>query len=86
MDALHRTQIYLPEEQISLLKLEASKEHSSMSELIRKAIDRFFKNKEKTVNWNRDPLTRTIGKLSLKSADTSVKHDSYLYGQKEKVK
>jgi hypothetical protein len=79
METLHRSQVYLPEEQISLLKIEAKKTHTSVSELIRRAIDRFLTTKNKTINWNKDPLTQTIGKVALKVNDASVKHDDYLY-------
>lgn len=76
---LHRTQIYMQEDQIQKLKQEAQKEHSSVSELIRKAINSFLQTKESSVNWKTDPLSKAIGKIKLNASDSSVNHDKYLY-------
>ena len=84
MSHLHRMQIYLEEDQIRSLKLEAQKAHAAVSELIRKAIDRFLKASEQGVDWRKDPLSKAIGKITLSAADASEKHDQYLYGAKEK--
>lgn len=79
--SLHRTQIYIEEEQIHQLKLEAEKKHLAVSELIRKAISHFLRTKTKKVNWNNDSLTKTIGKVKLSVNNASEKHDIYLYGK-----
>lgn len=81
MNNLHRTQIYIGENQMHQLKLEAGKEHIAVSELIRRAIEFFFKTKEKRVNWERDPLAKAVGKIKLAVSNASVDHDHYLYGQ-----
>ena len=81
MGNLHRAQIYIGEDQMHQLKLEAERERLAVSELIRRAIDRFLKTKAKNINWDSDPLTKAIGKIKLTVSDASVNHDHYLYGR-----
>jgi len=76
-----RTQIYLEQEQIHLIKSASHKEGVPMSVLIRRAIDQFL-NKDKNRKWANDPLSKNVGKISLKSKSASVDHDHYLYGVK----
>ena len=80
MRHLHRAQIYIGEDQIKNLKMEAQKSRLAVSELIRMAIDRFLQSKDKSANWNKDSLTKSIGKIKLSTNDASAKHDDYLYG------
>lgn len=82
MGNLHRTQIYIEEEQMRQLKLEAGREHLAISELIRRAIRRLLETKTRSVDWNRDPLTKTIGRIKLTVTNASVDHDHYLYGKR----
>ncbi len=84
MGNLHRTQIYIEEEQIRQLKLEAEKEHLAVSELIRRAIGRFLKIKARSVNWDSDPLAKAVGKIKLRGTNISVDHDHYLYGERKR--
>jgi len=84
MSTLHRMQVYLEEEQIKRLKLISKKERLPMAVLIRRAISRFLKTKEKSINWDRDPLTLAVGKIKLNVSDASINHDHYLYGEKER--
>ncbi len=81
MSNLHRTQIYIEEEQMRQLKFEAERECLAISELIRRAIQQLLETKAKSVNWNSDPLTKAIGKIKLAVTDASVNHDHYLYGR-----
>ena len=81
MSNLHRTQIYIDEEQIHQLRLEAKKEDIAISELIRRAIRRLLETKARSVNWDSDPLTKAVGKIRLTVNDASVDHDRYLYGR-----
>ena len=83
MGHLHRTQIYLEDQQMSRLKLEAAKAHLAVSELIRQAIDYFLKGNDQKTDWSKDSLTKAVGKIKLSSKDASSRHDDYLYGQKE---
>jgi len=82
MGNLHRTQIYIEEDQMHQLKLEAEREHLAISELIRRAIQRLLETKARNINWNSDPLTKTIGRIKLAVTDASVGHDHYLYGKR----
>ena len=83
MKHLHRTQVYLEDEQIGRLKLEAAKARLAVSELIRRAIDYFLKGREEKTNWDKDALVQAVGKIKLSSKDASSRHDDYLYGPKE---
>ena len=82
MSSLHRTQIYIEEDQMHQLKLEAERERLAISELIRRAIQFLLDSKTKGVNWESDPLIKTIGKIKLAINNASVDHDRYLYGQR----
>ena len=84
MSTLHRSQVYIPEEMISLLKLEAKKDGLTVSELIREAIQKLLTQKSKSINWDNDPLTKAIGKFKSDVTDASTNHDFYLYGGKKK--
>lgn len=84
MSSLHRTQVYMEDQQMLRLRLEAHREHLPISELIRRAVERFLRTKESRTDWDRDPLTRAIGKIRLSVSDASVRHDEYLYGPKKK--
>ncbi|MBI3252900.1 MAG: ribbon-helix-helix domain-containing protein [Candidatus Omnitrophica bacterium] len=81
MSHLHRTQIYIEDEQMSHLKFEASKARVAVSELIRRAVDAFLRRGEQKHDWNKDPLVKAIGKIRLASKDASARHDFYLYGE-----
>ncbi|MBI4397684.1 MAG: CopG family transcriptional regulator [Candidatus Omnitrophica bacterium] len=83
MGTLHRSQVYIGEDQIRLLKLEARKENLSVSELIREAIQSFLTKKSKAINWDNDPLTKAVGKFKSDVKDASTHHDFYLYGKKK---
>ena len=81
MSTLHRSQVYIEEGQMRLLKLEAKKEDLPVSVLIRKAIEYFLDKKAKNINWDNDPLTKAIGTIRLDVTDASTNHDFYLYGK-----
>lgn len=81
MSNLHRAQIYIEEDQLQQLKLEAEREHLAISELIRRAIRYLLETKTKSVDWDDDPLTKAVGKIKLAVTDASVSHDHYLYGR-----
>ena len=82
MGNLHRTQIYIEEDQMRQLKLEAGRERLAISELIRRAIRHLLETKTKSIDWNNDPITRTVGRIKLAVTNASVNHDHYLYGGK----
>ena len=81
MGHLHRTQIYIEEDQLHRLQLETRKERTKgVSELIRRAIDAFLKTRAQSTDWGKDPLTKSVGKIKLSVTDAAEKHDHYLYG------
>lgn len=82
MSTLHRSQVYIPEEMISLLKVEAKKAGRTVSELIREAIQNLLAQKIKSINWDNDSFTKAIGTIKLDVTDASEKIDFYLYGKK----
>ena len=84
MGSLHRTQIYLEENQMQQLKIEAERERLAVSELIRRAIERFLKTKTRNADWDNDPLTKAVGKIKLAVTDASMEHDHYVYGRRKK--
>jgi hypothetical protein len=83
MSNLHRTQIYIEEEQIHQLRLEAEREHLAVSELIRRAIQYLLEKRTRTVSWDNDPLSKAVGRIKLDVSDASLDHNRYLYGRKE---
>lgn len=83
MSTLHRAQVYLEEEQLRRLKIEAEREHLPVAVLVRGAISRFLKAKDKGINWDNDPLVKAVGKVKLSVTNASINHDHYLYGRKK---
>lgn len=80
MDHLHRTQIYIGQEQFRRLQIETRKEGvRGVSEIIRRAIDVFLSTREQGTDWKKDPLTKAVGKIRLSVDDASEKHDAVLY-------
>ncbi len=73
----------MEEGQMLRLSLEAQRERLAISELIRRAVERFLRAKESRTDWDRDPLTKAIGKIRLSVSDASVGHDAYLYGRRK---
>ncbi|MFC2149124.1 CopG family transcriptional regulator [Candidatus Auribacterota bacterium] len=80
MSNMHRTQIYINEEEMRILRIEAKNKYITVSELIREAIRKHLLTKEKRLNWKNDPLTKAVGKIKSKTKDASIRHDDYLYG------
>lgn len=44
----------------------------------------FWGTRIKRINWSKDPLTKTVGKIRLPDTDGSIKHDDCLYGKTKK--
>ncbi len=73
-----RTQNQLTEEQVKVLKQLATSRHVSITELIRRAVDKMI-NTSSTVD-DEERVKRAqdiIGKFSSGKRDVSRKHDSY---------
>ena len=74
-----RTQIQLPEQQVSALKNLASRQHTSMAELIRRAIDMFTASSDATnLQEQRQRALAAAGQFHSGCGDLSAKHDDYL--------
>lgn len=74
-----RTQIQLPEQQVSTLKRLAMQQHVSMAELIRRAVDLFTASPEA---GNRQEMRQralsAAGRFHSGQNDIANKHDNYL--------
>ena len=52
---MHRTNIYLDEDQLRLLKHLAAEENKPVADLVRQAVDQFLRNRlENVVTWQSD--------------------------------
>lgn len=80
MSTLKRTQMYIPEELLDELKRKAGRENTTISNIVRTAILELMK-KDKTKNWETDPLWEMVGMSRSEDHDLSVNHDKYLYGK-----
>lgn len=80
MEHLHRTQIYIGQNQFRRLQIETRKDGlRGVSEMIRQAIDVFLSTRERGADWKKDPLTKAVGKIRLSMDDAAEKHDEVLY-------
>ena len=74
-----RTQIQLPEQQVSTLKQLALQQHVSMAELIRRAIDLFTASPDAgSLQERRQRALAVAGRFHSSHDDISTKHDDYL--------
>lgn len=74
-----RTQIYLDQDQMSWLKLEASHRKTTMSNLIRDAVGHLVKERRR-VDWENDPIAKLVGAFKGGPPDLAEEHDHYIYG------
>ena len=74
-----RTQIQLPEQQVTLLKRLAAQQHVSMAELIRRAVDLFTLSPDATnIKERRERAIAAVGRFHSGRGDLAAKHDDYL--------
>ena len=74
-----RTQIQLPESQVATLKQLAAINHTSMAELIRRAIEMFTLSPETgSIETRKQRAIKAVGKYRSGLSDVSVQHDGYL--------
>lgn len=74
-----RTQIQLPEQQVSTLKRLALQQHVSMAELIRRAVDLFTSSPEAgSMQERRQRALAVAGRFHSGQEDIAAKHDDYL--------
>ncbi|HIJ96315.1 MAG TPA: CopG family transcriptional regulator [Desulfuromonadales bacterium] len=74
-----RTQIQLPESQVATLKHLAALQHTSMAELIRRAVDLLTSSPDTNAITERKNRALAIaGRFHSGLSDVSVRHDDYL--------
>ena len=74
-----RTQIQLPESQVVTLKQLAALQHTSMAELIRRAVDLFTTSIESgAITERKQRAMAAAGRFRSGSPDVSTRHDDYL--------
>lgn len=74
-----RTQIQLPESQVTTLKRLAALQHTSMAELIRRAIDLFTSSPESgAIGERKKRALAAAGTFHSGRSDVSARHDEYL--------
>jgi Arc/MetJ-type ribon-helix-helix transcriptional regulator len=74
-----RTQIQLPEQQVTLLKRLAAQQHVSMAELIRRAVDLLTLSPDATnIMERRERALAAAGRFHSGRGDLADRHDDYL--------
>lgn len=74
-----RTQIQLAEQQVSILKQLAALQHTSMAELIRRAVDMFTASSGTGgIQECKQRALAASGQFRSGSSDLSARHDDYL--------
>lgn len=74
-----RTQIQLAEQQVTILKQLAALQHTSMAELIRRAVDMFTASSDaRSLQERRQRALAATGQFRSGSSDLSARHDDYL--------
>ena len=82
MSTLKRTQMYFPEDMLTELKLVASANRESISEVVREAVSSYLKQKNvQAKDWKNDPIWEMVGTANSGPSDGSLNHDNYLYGK-----
>ncbi len=72
-----RTQIQLTEKQALALKGAAARQHVSMAELVRQAVDLILDEQERADKWRR--ASELVGRYDVDGpTDVSTNHDKYL--------
>ena len=78
---MHRTMIYIDDQDYQVLKKKASLGGNSLSELIREAIHHYLDKVTKRPSWQKDPVWNLGGQGSaLEDNQDSLEHDKILYG------
>lgn len=76
MTAMIRTQISLTEEQMQALRREASRRHTSIAAIVRKAVDVELGEEERQERLR--AIMSVVGKYRSGHSDIGLKHDLYL--------
>ena len=73
-----RTMVYLEPRQKDALKKQAQREHASVAELIRRAVDRYLTPESKRRPVPREAYEKLIGIGRSGLTDVSERHDHYI--------
>ena len=74
-----RTQIQLPEHQVAVLKQLAALQHTSMAELIRRAVDMLTASPESgNIRERRQHALAVAGRFHSGCGDLAARHDAHL--------
>ena len=73
-----RTMVYLDPGQMEALKKKARREHASVAELIRRAVERYLRPESARAPVPREAYEKLIGIFSSGLTDVSERHDHYL--------
>jgi hypothetical protein len=74
-----RTQIQLPEAQVATLKRLSARHHTSMAELIRRAVDLFTSLPDSdSIAEQKIRALNAVGRFHSDHTDVSERHDEYL--------
>jgi len=79
-----RTQLYLTAEQRKVLEKQSRLTGKSAGELVREAVDEVYvKERPRETQLSKDdPIWGLVGSGSSGEADSSSRHDDYLYGDR----
>ncbi|MCL4418411.1 MAG: ribbon-helix-helix domain-containing protein [Actinobacteria bacterium] len=83
---MKKLNIYFDDNQYENLREKAYKNKTTMSEIIREAVDEYLKAKDKK-NIRRiedDPIFEIIGMFDSGIGDLGINHDKYLYDEPKK--
>ena len=81
-----RTQVYFPNEVYRKIQKQAREEDKSSAQIIREAVDKFLKEKNRAIDWQNDPFFQAVGILESEAGDLSENHDAYVYGKRKRSK
>ncbi len=78
-----RTQVYFPDDLYRRIERQARSEDKSSAQVIREAVEKYLQGKNEEVDWDNDPLLKTVGIFESAQGDLSERHDDYLYGKRK---
>ena len=77
---MHRTQVYLKQNQYELLKARARREGKSLAEVIRDSVEAYFGRA--AISARKDPLRSVIGIGDGDGSAVAENYEDFLYGER----
>jgi hypothetical protein len=77
---VHRTQVYLEQNQYELLKTRARREGKSLAEIIRDSVEAYLGGA--AISARKDPLRSVIGIGNGDGSAVAENYEDFLYGEK----